>query len=177
VRTRVGYCGGTKAAPTYHSLGDHTETTEIDFDPSKVSYAELLDVFWATHNPCARPYSRQYASVIFFHDGEQRRLALETKAREEARRGRKITTDIVPYERFWIAEDYHQKYYLRGDDELLREFHRLTPTNEAFVHSTAAARVNGFLGGHALPGRLEREGPKLGLSPEGLRRLAAYGAR
>lgn len=94
-------------------MGDHTETVQIDFDPETISYEELLEVFWASHRPTVPPASRQYASIIFTHGEEQRRLAEASKARLEAAVGR-LYTDIVPLERFYLAEDYHQKYYLRN---------------------------------------------------------------
>ncbi|HSJ55628.1 MAG TPA: peptide-methionine (S)-S-oxide reductase, partial [Anaerolineae bacterium] len=107
IRTRVGYAGGDKEDPTYRSLGNHAETIEIDYDPQQITYEELLELFWRSHEPATRPYSRQYASIIFYHDEEQKRLAEETMAREAERRGRSLYTEIVPYERFWPAEDYH----------------------------------------------------------------------
>jgi peptide-methionine (S)-S-oxide reductase len=64
--------------PTYHSLGDHSETIQIEYDPEQISYEELLDIFWSAHNPTARPWSRQYASFVFYHDETQRELALRT---------------------------------------------------------------------------------------------------
>ena len=81
MRTRVGYAGGSKPNPTYRDLGDHSETVQIDYDPSKISYQELLAIFWDTHNPGSRPYSRQYASIVFPHDAEQENLAMEAKFR------------------------------------------------------------------------------------------------
>lgn len=113
VRTRVGYAGGTTQGPTYRSLGDHSETIQIDYDPTEISYAELLDVFWDSHNPAYPDHSRQYMSIVFYHDEVQKRLAMETKARQEVRAGSQVFTEIVPYTEFYLAEDYHQKYRLR----------------------------------------------------------------
>lgn len=176
VRTRVGYSGGTLKNPTYQKLGDHTETTQIDFDPARVSYAQLLQVFWSTHNPCAEPYSRQYMSAIFTHDEGQKALAISALGREEARRGKKIQTALLPYTGFTLAEDYHQKFELRNDYELMKEYLRIYPKIEDFVNSTAAARVNGYLGGNGSAEQLKSEIADLGLSPEGrkalVRRLA-----
>lgn len=177
LRTRVGYAGGRKENPTYHDLGDHTETTEIDFDPAKISYAKLLEVFWSTHNPCATPWSRQYMSAIFTHDEEQRRLATESRDREGARRGSKIHT-LIAAGRFWRAEDYHQKYELRQNDDLMKEFRAHYPDERAFTDSTAAARANGYLGGNGTLEGLRDEIDRLGLSAEGRARLlAAKGGR
>jgi len=171
IRTRVGYAGGTKKDPTYHSLGDHSETIQIDYDPTKISYERLLDLFWQSHSPDSRPYSRQYMSLIFYHSDEQRRLALATKEHEEARLGRKLYTEIVPFASFYPAEGYHQKYYLKGVNELAKEFAEVYPDPARFVASTAVARVNGYAARLGTPNQLEEEIKSLGLSPAGEKRL------
>jgi methionine-S-sulfoxide reductase len=171
VRTRVGYAGGNKQNPTYHNLGDHTETIQMDFDPRKVSYQSLLDIFWQCHDPLARPWSRQYKSVIFYHDDEQKSLALASRDRLEAAQKRKIHTEMLPAARFYLAEDYHQKYILQGVPELKREYRRIYPKTEDFVNSTAAARVNGYIGGHGRPADLRKDLGMLGLSPGAQERL------
>jgi peptide-methionine (S)-S-oxide reductase len=173
IRTRVGYAGGTTKSPTYYNLGDHTETIQIDYDPAQISYAELLDVFWDSHSPTSRPWSRQYMSIVFYHDEEQRRLATETRDREEARRGRAIFTEIVPASQFYLAEDYHQKYRLRQVPEVEQVFRGMYPNNDDFVNSTAAARVNGHLGGYGTFEALETELESLDLSPEAEKKLLA----
>jgi len=171
VRTRVGYAGGTSSQPTYYNLGDHTETIQIDFDPAQISYGELLEVFWQSHNPVQPSYSRQYASLIFFHDEEQKKAALASKQREEDRRGRKVFTEIVPAGAFHLAEDYHQKYYLQRSRTLMAEFTAMYPNVEDFVNSTAVARANGYLGGNGSRAQLEAELGSLGLSAEGEQEL------
>ena len=170
VRTRVGYAGGAKAAPTYHDLGDHTEAMQIDYDPTQVTYQELLDVFWDSHDVCTPPLSQQYKSIIFYQNEEQRSLATEGKAREEARRG-KVYVEIIPATEFYLAEAYHQKYYLRQVPALAKEFRAIYPDDEAFVASTAAARVNGYLGGHGTVEALRAELGSFGLSPAGGEKL------
>ena len=165
IRTRVGYAGGQKNNPTYHSLGDHSETIQIDYDPTQITYAELLDVFWSSHSPTSRPWSQQYASIVFYHDEEQKRLAEESRDRLAAELGRPIYTEIVPFDRFYLAEDYHQKYQLRGVKALLSEYQAIYPDLGDFVDSTAVARVNGYLGGHGTLAELEAEIDDLGLSP------------
>jgi len=166
VRTRVGYAGGQKANPTYHDLGDHSETIQIDYEPTQISYAELLEVFWQSHNPSVAPYGRQYASLIFYHDGEQKLLAEESKAREEGRRGRKVYTEVVPFSAFYLAEDYHQKYMLQNSAQFMDEFSALCTRWADFVDSTAAARLNGYLGNNGSLAQLQEELDSLGLSPE-----------
>ena len=170
MRTRVGYAGGTMESPTYHSLGDHSETIQIDYDPNVISYEELLDLFWSGHSPTSASWSRQYMSIVFCHDENQERLATETRARQEALLGR-IYTEIVPYSQFHLAEDYHQKYYLRADKDLLREYAAIYPTTQALIASTAVARANGYVGHHGNCAQLRGELPAMGLSPEAGERL------
>ena len=167
MRTRVGYAGGGTPDPTYHRLGDHTETLQVDFDPSRISYAELLDVFFTEHEPTTPPYSRQYMSAIFTHDEEQLRLAESARDRFEAVLHRPVLTRIEPFRTFWPAEEYHQKYRLRHAGELYREFRTMYPEPADLVASTAAARVNGFLDGSGDPARLEAEIDRYGLSDRG----------
>jgi peptide-methionine (S)-S-oxide reductase len=170
IRTRVGYSGGTKVNPTYHSLGDHSETIQIEYDPDQISYEELLDVFWSTHNPAAPSWSRQYASFVFYHDEAQRELAVKTKAQQEAKRGT-LFTEIVPAGAFYPAEDYHQKYYLRNARDLMREFSATYPNGDDFAASTAAARVNGYMGHNGTCEQLRKELDSLGLSAAGQEKL------
>ena len=145
ISTRVGYTGGNKENPAYRSLGDHAESIEIDYDPGVVSYRKLLEIFWKSHDPGSRPWSRQYMSAIFYHNEEQKKLAIESMKREEANTHGKIYTEISPAARFYLAEDYHQKYYLRQRPELMRELKAIYPSEDDFVNSTVAARLNGYL--------------------------------
>jgi len=173
----VGYAGGRKSEPNYHDLGDHTESIEVVFDPKQVSYEDLLKAFWSSHSPERRAPSRQYASLIFCGDEAQKKLALASTTREEERRKAKLYTEIVPAGTFWPAEDYHQKYYLRSHRDLLGEFQAIYPKEADFVASTAVARVNGYLGGHGTAAQLQEELPRLGLSPEGQKRLLELAKR
>jgi methionine-S-sulfoxide reductase len=167
----VGYAGGTKESPTYHSLGDHTETIQIDYDPSQISYNDLLNIFWRNHNPSSRAWSRQYMAAVFYHNDEQKKLAEESRGREASKRDKRIQTQILPFTAFYRAEDYHQKYRLRRERHLLQEFERIYPADGDLVDSTAAARVNGYLGGHGMAGDLKIDLNRLGLSAEGGRYL------
>jgi len=170
VRTRVGYAGGTKENPTYMNLGDHAETIQIDYDPTRVCYTDLLEIFWQSHDPTSRPYSRQYMSIIFYHNEEQRTLAEESRDREEARRGVPILTEIMPSSGFTLAEGYHQKYRLQQNPEFMEEFRAIYP-DDGWVDSTAAARVNGYLAGYGSQSELSAGLDSLGLSPEAGERL------
>ncbi len=170
IRTRVGYCGGTLASPSYYALGDHSEALQIDYDPAAISFAQLLAWFWVAHDPSRPAVSRQYRSAIFCHDETQRRIAAESMEREANRRGRTLYTAIEPAGVFTRAEDYHQKYLLRRESDLWAELERIYPDPIAFTDSTAVARVNGYLGGYGTISALERDFPRLGLS-DGARRL------
>ena len=117
----VGYSGGTKEEPTYEDVctgrTGHAESVQVDFDPAKVSYGQLLDVFWENHDPTTLnrqgpDVGTQYRSEIFFHDDAQRAEAEASKERLEksGRYRRPIVTQISPAQIFWRAEEYHQRY-------------------------------------------------------------------
>jgi peptide-methionine (S)-S-oxide reductase len=167
----VGYAGGTTENPTYQNIGDHTETIQIEYDPTQVSYQELLDVFWGSHTPTAKPLSKQYASIIFYHDEKQKQLATASRDRAAARVESQIYTEIRPTTTFYPAEDYHQKYWLRHRPDFMREFRVIYPDDSDFVASTAAARVNGYLNGYGTLDALAQEADSLGLSPEMIEKL------
>lgn len=168
IRTQVGYTGGTKENPTYHNLGDHTETLTLEYDPQEISYEALLDVFWAGHNPTARAYSQQYKAAVFYHTPEQKALAEESRRQQAEAYGEEVHTEILPAERFYPAEEYHQKYRLQQTPRLMQAFEEVYPEFDAFVDSTAAARVNGYLGGHGSLEQFEKEREALGLSEDDL---------
>ena len=175
----MGYAGGTSSHPTYYNLDGHTETIQIDYDPTRISYNELLDVFWDSHDATLPPYSQQYKSIIFYHDETKERLAIQSKQQEEARLGRKTTTEITPFSEFYLAEAYHQKFYLQQIPELMADFRAIYPDNNKFIDSTAAARINGYVDGYGTPEALQKELESYGLSPtgnKGLLEIAPAGA-
>ncbi len=119
--TVVGYAGGRLAKPTYHQVCSgrtgHAEAVQVDYDQDQVSYQQLLDVFWAEHDPTqvnrqGPDVGSQYRSVIFVHDGEQEAAARAAKAEldQSGRYKRPIATEITPFSSFWRAEEHHQKY-------------------------------------------------------------------
>jgi len=121
ISTAVGYSGGRTANPTYRDVCSdetgHAEVVEVEFDPAKVSYERLLDVFWENHDPTTLnrqgpDVGSQYRSAIFFHTPAQEATARESKARLEAakRFRRPIVTEIEPAATFYRGEDYHQQY-------------------------------------------------------------------
>ena len=123
ISTTSGYTGGKVRNPSYEQVSGggtgHTEAVEIRFDPNKVSYAALLEVFWRNIDPTVSDRQfcdsgSQYRSAIFFHDDAQKALALQTKARLEKEKGWRILTEIAPASAFYDAEEYHQDYYLKN---------------------------------------------------------------
>jgi peptide-methionine (S)-S-oxide reductase len=104
---------------------------------------------------------------VFYHNDAQRKLALETRDREAAKRKRAVATEIVPLKVFYLAEDYHQTHFLRQQSEVLREFQAMFPDAKRFLASTAAARINAYLSGNGSEANLQREIGSLGLSPRG----------
>lgn len=119
VSTRVGYTGGHTDHPTYEQVCSHTtghaEAIEVTYDPEKISYKQLLDIFWSIHDPTT--LNRQgpdigdnYRSAVFHHSPEQRKFAEESKAEQQKSLGRPIVTEITEAATFWPAEDYHQHY-------------------------------------------------------------------
>jgi peptide-methionine (S)-S-oxide reductase len=120
--TAVGYTGGQLANPTYEAVctdrTGHAEAIEVEYDPKQVRYDDLLEIFWATHDPTTPnrqgpDVGTQYRSAIFYHDAEQQAAAIASKERAEksGRFRRPIVTQIVPAGVFYPAEDYHQQYY------------------------------------------------------------------
>ena len=122
VSTTVGYTGGTKPKPTYEEVcagkTGHAEAVEIAYDPARVGYSELLDVFWKNINPTTlnqqfADAGTQYRTAIFYHNEEQKRLAVASKEKVEksGKFDRPIVTEIVPASTFYPAEETHQAYY------------------------------------------------------------------
>jgi peptide-methionine (S)-S-oxide reductase len=117
-------------------MGDHTESFQIDFDPKVLTYRELVRMFWDDYRPGG--YSRQYLCLLFAHDDEQQRVAREAR--------RSVETAIVPLIEFFNAEDYHQKFYLRGRSDLMEQLRGYD--DRMLLSSTAAARLNAVAGGY-----------------------------
>ena len=121
--TQVGYAGGEFDNPTYNAVCSggtgHAEAIEIEYDPSQISYEDLLTIFWNNHNPTTPnqqgpDIGEQYRSVVFFHSKEQEDSAKTLKENLQdgalKRFGRKIVTEILPASKFYGAEEYHQRY-------------------------------------------------------------------
>jgi len=123
-----GYAGGHTENPTYRQVCDgttgHAEVAQITFDPSIISFKEVLQVFFAVHDPTTmnrqgNDVGTQYRSAIFYHDDEQKRIAEEVikEVTAEGVYDDPIVTEVVPFEKFWPAEDYHQEYFLNNPNQ------------------------------------------------------------
>jgi peptide-methionine (S)-S-oxide reductase len=119
--TAVGYSGGQTKNPTYRDVcsdeSGHAEVVQVDFDPEKISYRDLLKVFWENHNPTqlnrqGPDVGTQYRSAIFFHTPEQQKEAVASKdeLRKSGKFSKAIVTEISPAAEFFRAEEYHQQY-------------------------------------------------------------------
>lgn len=120
--TKVGYTGGNLANPTYEEVctdrTGHAEAVEVEYDPDKISYDELLKVFWNNHDPTSLnrqgpDIGHQYRSSIFFHNDTQKQMAEKSKEKlnSSGKFSKEIVTEIVPSPEFYTAEEYHQKYF------------------------------------------------------------------
>jgi peptide-methionine (S)-S-oxide reductase len=126
-RVESGYAGGTVERPTYQQVCSgvtgHAEVVQVDFDPTRITYRQLLDVFFTIHDPSTRDrqgadIGPQYRSIILYHSPEQKAIAEQTIAElEAAGTWKHVLTELAPLEKFWPAEAYHRDYYRRNPDQ------------------------------------------------------------
>lgn len=140
IKTKVGYCGGTKDKPTYREVctGDtgHAEAIDIEFDPEKVSYKDIVEVFFRMYDPTQKnkqggDVGTQYRSAIFTHSQEQQDIAIKMRdiMQEKFWKNKgKILTEIMPAGTFWQAEEYHQNYLEKNPKGYECPLHYLRPT-------------------------------------------------
>ncbi|XP_054288616.1 peptide methionine sulfoxide reductase-like isoform X2 [Macrosteles quadrilineatus] len=164
IRTKVGYGGGKMANPTYYNIGDHTEITQVDFDPKKITYEDLLKEFWKNHDPSYK-MKTQYCSLILYHSPEQKALAEKTKEEYKQTQKKEASTRIEPFDKFYDAEGYHQKYRFQQHTDLLKGL-GFKKDDEKLKSSHVAARVNAYLVGMTTVKQFEEEAPKLGFNTE-----------
>jgi len=158
MRTRVGFAGGTTPTPSYRTMGDHTETIQIEYDPQVISYANILKEFWRNHYPNRDNYKgRQYISLVHYHTDLQRQAIEAIRKEMETELGESIETEISLFSQFTLAEERHQKYYLKRYPKALDQLAALYPNKEMLVDSTFAARLNGFVKGFGTKDSLQKE--------------------
>lgn len=167
----MGYAGGTKEHPTYHNLGDHTETFQVDYDPDRLDYRDLLELFWQSHDPWRGSRSRQYMSLVLYHDETQKQVIQKSVENLQEGRGRQIETRVGSLDTFYRAEDYHQKHRLRQHTSLMQAFEDYS--SRELTDSTAAARLNGLVAGYGRSGENRLDLESLGLPPEAHRSAEA----
>ena len=164
VATKVGYAGGTTVDPDYHHTGDHRESVEVTYDPTRTSYARLLDVFWAAHPAVGGEGPRRTSEAALVAGEEQRRLAVASRRRVACAAGEAVNTRVEPVGRFWVAESSNQKANLqRRAPELVEELAARFGGRDAFLASTAAAKLNAYAGGFAGEEALDDAARELGL--------------
>jgi peptide-methionine (S)-S-oxide reductase len=121
-----GYAGGHRADPTYEQVCSgstgHAEVVQVEFDPQTLPYADVLDVFWAIHDPTSlnrqgADVGTQYRSIILYHDDGQKRIAESSRDAVRQLWSRPVVTEIVPLDVFYPAEEYHQDYYARNPEQ------------------------------------------------------------
>lgn len=146
--TRVGFCGGTHPdTPTYRSMGDYTESVQIDFDPARLPFAQLLSDFNQWHIPNATSTRRQYAAAVFYHHDEQRKEAEKLKM-ENVRLDRFV--------RFYLAEESHQKYNLKRTLMMTDLFGKKEDWTAAERDEQMLTKLNGFLAGYGTKEQFQR---------------------
>lgn len=120
VDTKVGYTGGNTKNPTYEQVctdkTGHAEAIQLTYDPREITYEKLLEIFWDIHDPTllnrqGPDVGSQYRSAIFYHNEEQREIAEKSRAKQQQKYDKKIATKISPAAEFYLAEEYHQKYF------------------------------------------------------------------
>jgi peptide-methionine (S)-S-oxide reductase len=173
VRTEVGYAGGDKVGPTYHDLGEHAEVLQVEFDPSQLSFQDLLTMFWAGHDPTRDGRRSQYRSILICEDAKQLSLATESKSEVERKLGRKVQTEVIGGKPFYPAEDYHQKWKLRRRAALYEDLAKSFDREELLLRSFAATKLNAIAGGHLNQTTVESLRHRLSLSEDGFALLSS----
>jgi peptide-methionine (S)-S-oxide reductase len=147
VRTRVGYAGGTKADPSYEVLGDHTEVVQVDYDPEKVTFVDLLEQAFKLHDPTRQVTKRQYQNIVFT-ETEKQEKQLDRFLESEGYDADALATRLESLSAFHVAELYHQKFNLRGKRWITDAFTEAGYDETDIRDSPAAAKLNAHVSGH-----------------------------
>ncbi|WP_435551714.1 peptide-methionine (S)-S-oxide reductase MsrA [Natrinema sp. CGMCC1.2065] len=147
IRTRVGYAGGTKPDPSYEVIGDHTEVVQVEYDPDQLWFENLLEWAFSEHQPSRQPTKRQYQNIVFTETDnqyEQLQAFLDESEFDQER----LETRFEELDEFYVAEDYHQKFQLRGKRWITDVFDEANYDAEAVRESPAAAKLNAHAAGY-----------------------------
>ena len=158
LRTRVGYSGGKSTNPSYKILDLHTEVVEIDYDPDAITYDELIDIFFESHNETLRPYDQRVKSLIFYRNDDEREIA---KAKLDEVRARtpeneSVYTELKAFEVFYLAEPEHQNRSLKLEVSLYKELEQMFRSEDKILLSILVSKLNGYIYGYGdMEGALE----------------------
>lgn len=145
VRSSCGYSGGSKNNPKYRSIKDHTETVRVEYDPEIITYNELVHIGINAHNPRSKNRKRQYDNVIFYKNEKQKEIVKDA-FRNEGYSVANIETRIEKLDKYYYAEDYHQKYKLRSRRSLEDQFTNVY-NEQQFRNSALATKMNSVVAG------------------------------
>jgi len=159
IRVRVGFTGGVEPDPSYNDPKDHAEALTLHFDPDRVSYQRLLEVFWDYHDWTVEN-ATNYASIIFAHDDQQKAAGNASLTEMTGKTERSIQTKILPYTQFWPSDDEFQHSLLQQQKAI---FERLKIPPTMLAHSHLATKVEGYVCGYAKPEMFDDEVTELSL--------------
>ena len=150
LRTRVGYSGGKSTNPSYKVVDLHTEVVEIDYDPDLISYGQLIDIFFASHNETLRPYDQRVKSLIFYRNPEEYEIAKEKlqAIRDKTPEKESVFTELKAFEVFYLAEPEHQNRSLKLETSLYGEVKQIFGSEDKIMLSILASKLNGFVYGY-----------------------------
>lgn len=139
-------------------MGDHTECLQIDFDPNHITFDEIACHFWNSHNSNRGNYKgRQYLSIFIYHDNNQKEVLDKIKQEIQDTNLQEVGSEIAPYVQFTLAEERHQKYYLKRYSNATQKLREHFLTEEAFTNATLVARLNSFVKGYVTLSSLKEE--------------------
>lgn len=150
LRTRVGYSGGKSTNPSYKVVDLHTEVVEIDYDPEIISYGELIDIFFSSHNETLRPYDQRVKSLIFYRNDDEYEIAkmkLNT-IRSNTPEEESVYTELKAFQVFYLAEPEHQNRSLKLETSLYDELKQIFETEDRVLLSILASKLNGYIYGY-----------------------------
>ena len=150
LRTRVGYSGGKSTSPSYKVLDLHTEVVEIDYDPDIISYGQLIDVFFSSHNETLRPYDQRVKSLIFYRSPEEYDIAKGKldAIRDQTPEEESVYTELKAFEVFYLAEPEHQNRSLKLETSLYGEVEQIFGSEDKIMLSILASKLNGYVYGY-----------------------------